>query len=54
MYVNFNDRYFYVFSEQKLKQQLFKIRTNVGKFQRELTDVKPSPECMSFFFSAFE
>lgn len=33
-----------VFTEQKLKQQLGKIRTNVNKFQRDLQDVKPSPE----------
>jgi len=34
----------FVFTEQKLKQQLGKIRTNVNKFQRDLQDVKPSPE----------
>jgi len=33
-----------IFTEQKLKQQLGKIRSNVNKFQRDLQDVKPSPE----------
>ena len=33
-----------VFAEQRLKQQLGKIRSNVDKFQRDLQDVKPSPE----------
>ena len=33
-----------VFAEQRLKQQLGKIRSNVSKFQRDLQDVKPSPE----------
>ena len=33
-----------VFAEQRLKQQLGKIRSNVNKFQRDLQDVKPSPE----------
>ena len=32
------------FAEHKLKQQLGKIRSNVDKFQRDLRDVKPSPE----------
>ena len=31
-------------AEHKLKQQLGKIRTNISKFQRDLRDVKPSPE----------
>lgn len=30
--------------KSKLKQQLGKIRANVNKFQRDLQDVKPSPE----------
>lgn len=30
--------------KQRLKQQLGKIRSNVNKFQRDLQDVKPSPE----------
>ncbi|XP_068688046.1 coiled-coil domain-containing protein 112-like [Montipora capricornis] len=30
--------------KHKLKQQLSKIRTNISKFQRDLRDVKPSPE----------
>lgn len=30
--------------KHKLKQQLGKIRSNVDKFQRDLRDVKPSPE----------
>ncbi|KAJ7348751.1 hypothetical protein OS493_039277 [Desmophyllum pertusum] len=30
--------------KHKLKQQLGKIRSNVNKFQRDLQDVKPSPE----------
>lgn len=30
--------------KHKLKQQLGKIRSNVNKFQRDLRDVKPSPE----------
>ena len=33
-----------VYTEQRLKQQLGKIRSNVNKFQRDLQDVKPSPE----------
>ena len=33
-----------VFAEQRLKQQLGKIRSNVNKFQRDLQDLKPSPE----------
>ena len=33
-----------VYTEQRLKQQLAKIRSNVNKFQRDLQDVKPSPE----------
>ena len=35
---------FFKLTESKLKQQLGKIRANVNKFQRDLQDVKPSPE----------
>jgi len=33
------------FLEVKLQQQLTKIKGLVKKFQRELVDVKPTPEC---------
>jgi hypothetical protein len=33
------------FAVLRLKQQLTRIKMNVEKLQRSLTDVKPSPKC---------
>lgn len=37
----------FFFSAAKVHQQLVGIKNKVKKFQKELRDVKPSPECES-------